>query len=57
MSAAGRTWQKVSSRDVVQRSLVSKGLEARDLTTVLSGTATYIQLGQFAEALKPVPAN
>jgi hypothetical protein len=57
MSAAGRTWQKVSSRDVVQRSLVSKGLEARDLTTVLSGTATYIQLGHFAEALKPVPAS
>ena len=55
--AAGRTWQKLSSPDVVQRSLVSKGSGAGGLTTVLSGTATYAQLGQFAKMLKPVPAN
>jgi hypothetical protein len=62
LSAAGRTWQKLSSRDLVQLSLVSKGsgtskgTSAGDLTTVLSGTAPFPQLGQFAEALVPVPA-
>ena len=57
MSAAGMTWQELSSRDVVQRSLVSMGPGPRDLTTVLSGTAPYTQLAQFAEVLKPVPAS
>jgi hypothetical protein len=61
LSAANLTWQKLSSRDLVQRSLVSKGsgtsqgTRASDLTTVLSGTAPYPQLAQFAEALVPVP--
>lgn len=57
LSAAGRTWRKVSSREIVQRSLVSTGSAARDLTTVLSGTAPYPQLAQFAEALEPVPSR
>lgn len=57
VSAAGRTWLKVSSRDIEQRSLVSRGSAAPDLTTVLSGTAPYAQLVQFAEALRPVPAS
>ena len=57
LSAAGRTWHKLSSREIIQRSLVSKGSDAADLTTVLSGTAPYTQLAQFAEALKPVPAS
>jgi hypothetical protein len=57
ISAAGRMWQELSSRDVVQRSLVSKGPGARDLTTVLSGTASYAQLVQFAQTLVPVPAG
>jgi len=57
LSAAGRTWRKLSSTDIVQRSLVSKGSAAHDLTTVLSGTAPYTQLAQFAGALKPVPAS
>jgi hypothetical protein len=55
--AAGRTWHKLSSPDILQRSLVLKGSSAHDLTTVLSGTAPYAQLAQFAEALKPVPAS
>ena len=55
--AAGTTWQKLSSPDTVQRSLVSRGSRATDLTTVLSGTAPYAQLAQFAEALEPVPAD
>jgi len=54
--AAGRTWQKLSSRVTIQRSLVSRGSGARDLTTVLSGTASYSQLAQFAGTLRPVPA-
>ncbi|MEO6144594.1 MAG: DUF4245 domain-containing protein [Dermatophilaceae bacterium] len=57
MSAAGRSWQKLSSRDTVQRSLVLRGSDAGDLTTVLSGTAPYAQLAQFAGALQPVPAR
>lgn len=57
LSAAGRTWRKFSSRDTVQRSLVSRGSGAQALTTVLSGTAPYTQLAQFAEALVLVPAS
>jgi len=57
LSAAGRTWQKDSSPDIVQRSLVSKGSGAGELITVLSGTAPYTQLAQFAQTLKPVPAS
>jgi Tfp pilus assembly protein PilV len=67
LSAAGMTWLKLSSRDTVQRSLVlkgvalrgvaSKGSDARGLTTVLSGTAPFAQLAQFAQTLKPAPAS
>lgn len=57
MSSAGTSWQKLSSRVTIQRSLVSRGSAAGDLTTVLSGTAPYAQLAQFAEALRPVPAR
>jgi len=57
VSAAGRSWHKLSSRDTVQRSLVSRGPGAHDLATVLSGTAPYTELVQFAEALQPVPAS
>jgi hypothetical protein len=91
-SAAGTTWQKLSSPDTGQRSLLargfvskssrstgsvssgsvspgsaskgsvspgsaSKGSRADELTTVLSGTAPYLQLAQFAEALVPVPST
>ena len=62
MFAAGRSWQKLSSASTIQRSLVSRdsaasGSDPSDLTTVLSGTAPYAQLAQFAAALRPVPAN
>jgi len=57
LTAAGRIWRKVSSPDVLQRSLVSKGSRAGELTTVLSGTASYSQLAQFAQTLKLVPAS
>ncbi|MEP7034303.1 MAG: DUF4245 domain-containing protein [Actinomycetota bacterium] len=57
VSAAGRTWQKLSSGTTVQRSLVSRGSGPGDLTTVLSGTAPYAQLAQVAATLQPVPAG
>lgn len=57
VAAAGTTWLRLSSRDIRQRSLVSRGKGTGDLTTVLSGTASYPQLVRFAQALKPVPAS
>ena len=57
LSAGGTTWQELSSGETVQRSLVSRGSGSSELSTVLSGTAPYAQLAQFAEALKPVPAS
>jgi Protein of unknown function (DUF4245) len=57
LSAAGRTWLKLSAHDTVQRSLVSKGTGPDELTTVLSGTAPYPELARFAEALEPVPSS
>jgi hypothetical protein len=57
LSAAGTVWQKLSSKDTVQRSLVSRGKGSSGLVTVLSGTAPYTQLAQFADALRPVPAG
>ena len=56
LSAAGTTWRKLSARGTVQRSLLSEEKGARGLTTVLSGTAPYAQLEQFAGTLQPVPA-
>lgn len=56
VAAGGTTWQKLSSRSTLQRSLLSKG-SGDGLTTVLSGTAPYTQLVQFAETLAPVPAS
>ena len=56
MPAGGATWERLSSGDTVQRSLVLRAAGA-ELTTVLSGTAPYAQLAQFAEALEPVPAS
>jgi hypothetical protein len=57
VTAAGMTWQKLSSRDTVQRSLVSRGSGDKGLTTVLSGTASFVQLAEFARTLEPVPAG
>jgi hypothetical protein len=57
LAAAGKTWLKLSARDIVQRSLVSTGTAVGDLATVLSGTAPYAQLAQFAATLKPVPVG
>lgn len=45
------------SKGSVPEGSVSKGLDTVDLTTVLSGTAPYAQLVQFADALEVVPAS
>lgn len=65
LDAAGVTWRKLSSRAIVQRSLLSmssaskgpqsKGSAEAPLTTLLSGTAPYTELAQFAAHLRPVP--
>jgi len=72
VTAAGMRWSRLSSPDTVQRSLLSKGSVSDasvsrgsvsrgsvsgELTTVVSGTAPYAQLAQFAEALETVPAS
>lgn len=57
VSAAGTTWQQLSSGDTVQRSLVSRGSGAHAVATIVSGTAPYTQLAQFAETLELVPAS
>jgi hypothetical protein len=57
LSVNGKTWRKLSSRETVQRSLVSKGSGANDLATVVSGTAPYTQLAQFVRDLRPVPTS
>jgi len=61
ITAAGTTWQKVSSGGVLQLSLVSRPAVSkagsRALATVLSGTAPYAQLARFSELLSPKPAS
>jgi len=54
LSAAGTSWARLSARGTIQRSLLSEEKGPRALTTVLSGTASYAQLGQFAGTLRPV---
>lgn len=57
LSVVGSTWQKLRSPDTVQRSLLSKGSGVNAMATLVSGTAPYPQLGQFVEALEPVPTT
>lgn len=77
LSAAGGTWRKLSSRDIVQRSLLITGsartsgfsassdrsangpttTNALGVATLVSGTAPYAQLAQFAETLELVKAE
>jgi len=54
--AGGRSWDRVNRTDKVQRSLVDRGESDKDLTTILTGTATWAELGTFADSLQPVPA-
>ena len=57
LSVAGATWRRLRSPGSVQLSLVSKVSGEGALTTLVSGTAPYVQLAQFAAALEPVPAS
>jgi len=54
LTAAGRTWQKIRRGDKVQISLVNRGKGAKDMTTILTGTAPYDELVTFAQRLRPV---
>ncbi|HET7477209.1 MAG TPA: DUF4245 domain-containing protein [Dermatophilaceae bacterium] len=54
VQVAGRPFQQVNRLDKVQRSLVSRGAGPTDLTTVVTGTATFDELAQFAALLRPV---
>jgi hypothetical protein len=76
LSAAGGPWHKLSSRNIVQRSLLFTGSDRKSgfgdsvdrnangptttstygVATVLSGTAPYAQLAQFAQTLELVKA-
>lgn len=56
--AGGLTWTMIDRQDKVQRSLVHRGESPDELTTVLTGTATFDELKEFAETLRPVqPAS
>lgn len=55
--AAGRTWQKVDRLDKVQFSLVDRRPGSSAVTTVITGTAPYAVLADFAGHLKPVSAS
>jgi hypothetical protein len=57
LTAAGRTWEKIRRGDKVQISLVNRGKGAKDMTTILTGTAPYDELVAFAERLRPVSAG
>lgn len=54
LNAAGAVWQKWSKEQTVRRSLVLPGASAKDLSTVVSGTASFAELAHFVEALEPV---
>jgi hypothetical protein len=57
LQAAGRTWEKFDRLDKVQFSLVDRHGADRT-TTILTGTAPYAELVQFAGYLRAaVPAS
>lgn len=54
VQAAGRTWSRFARTDKGQYSLVDRGTGSADLTTVVTGTASYAVLATFATYLQPV---
>ncbi|KGN33952.1 hypothetical protein N802_07745 [Knoellia sinensis KCTC 19936] len=54
MQAAGITWVKYERGAKVQNSLVDRRTEPGELTTLLTGTATFEEMAFFAEHLEPV---
>lgn len=55
LEVAGRLWEQYDRSGKVQRSLVDRGGPG-EMTTVVTGTASWDQMQQFAASLGPVPA-
>jgi uncharacterized protein DUF4245 len=51
-SVAGAQWTRYARQDKLQNSLV---LARRGLTTVVTGTAGFVELGRLAASLRPAP--
>lgn len=54
LEAAGRTWTMYERDTKVQNSLVDAPEGADELTTLITGTATFDEMKQFVETLQPV---
>ena len=57
LDAGGRTWATYVRSGKVQNSLVDRGTAPGELTTIVTGTGTFLELQAFAEALRPVPKS
>lgn len=55
LEVAGRVWTQYDRTGKVQRSLVDRGGPG-EMTTVVTGTASWDEMEQFAASLAPVPA-
>ena len=55
LEIAGRSWLQYDRSGKVQRSLVDRG-DPGEMTTVVTGTASWEELETFAASLGPVPA-
>lgn len=55
LEVAGRFWEQYDRSGKVQRSLVDRG-GTGEMTTVVTGTASWDEMEQFAASLGPVPA-
>ena len=54
LEAAGRTWTMYERDTKVQNSLVDAPEGEDELTTLITGTATFDEMTQFVETLQPV---
>jgi len=54
VEAAGTTWTTFERSPKIQRSLLSTTESVDGLTTLITGTGTFVELTAFAEALEPV---
>jgi Protein of unknown function (DUF4245) len=54
LEAGGRTWTKYVRDTKVQNSLVAGPASPGDLTTLITGTASFEEMAEFVEHLQPV---
>ena len=54
VEAAGRTWTRYERDTKVQNSLVDDPQTAGELTTLVTGTASFEEMAEFVEHLEPV---